>query len=219
MPITPAQRDAGVIGVLVDQSRSMGLSDADGLSRLERAAVVIQQSLLPSLGDRWRVETWLFGDGVRDARDVAMAPTADRSDLAGAVTSAVERLRGRSLAGLVVLTDGARTDRANLADIGSQAGVPIVTIGIGRTDGRDIAVRSVTASESRLDASLVDLTVAAESRQLARSGGDAAAPGRTGRRAAERRSRAGRRDSRALHGRAGTPGAHALHGGRRAEGR
>jgi uncharacterized membrane protein len=166
VPITPTQRDAGVIGVLVDQSRSMGLRDAGGLSRLERAAVVIQQSLLPSLGKRWRVETWLFGDGLRDARDVALAPTADRSDLAGAVTSAVERLRGRSLAGLVVLTDGARTDRANLADIGSQAGVPIVTVGIGRTDGRDIAVRSVTASESRLDASLVDLTVAAESRQL-----------------------------------------------------
>jgi uncharacterized membrane protein len=166
VPTTPTQRDAGVIGVLVDQSRSMGLNDADGLSRLERAAVVIQQSLLPSLGTRWRVETWLFGDGVRDARDVALAPTADRSDLAGAVTSAIERLRGRSLAGLVVLTDGARTDRANLADIGAQAGVPIVTVGIGRTDGRDIAVRSVTASESRLDASLVDLTVAAESRHL-----------------------------------------------------
>ncbi len=165
--VTPAQRDSGVIAVLVDQSRSMGLRDADGLSRLERAAAVIQQGLLPSLSSRWRVETWLFGDGVRDARDVAMAPTADRSDLAGAVTTAVERLRGRSLAGLVVLTDGARTDRANLADIGSQAGVPIVTIGIGRTDGRDIAVRSVTPSESRLDATLVDLTVAAESRQLA----------------------------------------------------
>ena len=78
-----------------------------------------------------------------------MAPTADRSDLAGAVTSAVDRLRGRSLAGLVMLTDGARTDRANLADVGSQAGVPIVTIGIGRTDGRDIAVRSVTRAASR----------------------------------------------------------------------
>ncbi len=167
LPVTPAERGSGVIGVLVDQSRSMGLRDADGLSRLERAAVLLRQSLLPSLGSRWRVETWLFGDGVRDARDVAMAPTADRSDLAGAVTSAVERLRGRGLAGLVVLTDGARTDRANLADVGSQAGVPIVTIGIGRTDGRDIAVRNVTGSESRLDATLVDLTVAAESRQLA----------------------------------------------------
>jgi uncharacterized membrane protein len=166
VPVTPALRDAGVIGVLVDQSRSMGLRDADGLSRLERAAVVIQQRLLPSLVSRWRVETWLFGDGVRDARDVAMAPTADRSDLAGAVTAAVERMRGRSLAGLVVLTDGARTDRANLADVGSQAGVPIVTIGIGRTDTRDVVVRSVTSSESRLDASLVDLTVAADSRQL-----------------------------------------------------
>lgn len=167
VPITPAHRDSGVIGILVDQSRSMGLRDADGLSRLQRAAAVIQQSLMPSLANRWRVETWLFGDGVRDARDVAMAPTADRSDLAGAVASAVERLRGRSLAGLVILTDGARTDRANLADVGAQAGVPIVTIGIGRLDGRDIAVRSVTPSESRLDASLIDLTVAAEARQLA----------------------------------------------------
>ena len=42
-----------------------------------------------------------------------------------------------------------------------------MTIGIGRLDGRDIAVRSVTPSESRLDASLIDLTVAAEARQLA----------------------------------------------------
>jgi hypothetical protein len=166
LPVRPVEHDAGVIGVLVDQSRSMGLRDAEGLSRLERAAVLIQQQLLPSLTNRWRVETWLFGDGVRDARDVAMAPTADRSDLAGAVTTAVDRLRGRSLAGLVVLSDGARTDRANLADIGSQAGVPIVTIGIGRDDGRDLAVRSVTPSESRLDASLVDLTVAAEARQI-----------------------------------------------------
>ena len=62
VPITPAHRDSGVIGILVDQSRSMGLRDADGLSRLQRAAAVIQQTLMPSLADRWRVETWLFGD-------------------------------------------------------------------------------------------------------------------------------------------------------------
>ncbi len=155
----------GTVAILVDQSRSMGLSDAGGISRLERAGA-LARALRPVLGRRWAVQTWLFGDGLREARDVALAPTADRSDLAGAVTSAVDRLADRGLAGVVVLTDGARTDSADLAQVGRQIGVPVIAVGVGRADAPDLAVRSVTTGESRLDASLVDLTVTAEARGL-----------------------------------------------------
>ena len=85
-------------------------------------------------GARWKVETWLFGDGLHDAHDVAMSPTANRSDLA---TDSALRWPGSAphgLSGLVVLTDGARTDTADLGALGRQLGVPVVAIGIGRAD-------------------------------------------------------------------------------------
>jgi uncharacterized membrane protein len=155
----------GVVAVLVDHSRSMGLEDAGGTSRIERAGAIVR-SLVPALARRWTVETWLFGDGLRDARDVALAATADKSDLGGAVTSAVSRLSGRGVAGVVIVSDGARTDSSDLADVGRQLGVPVIAIGVGSADAPDLAVRTVTTGEPRLDASLVDLTVTAESRGL-----------------------------------------------------
>ena len=161
-------RDAGIIGVLVDQSRSMALRDAGGMSRLERAGAIVGRSLIPALAGRWSAETLLFGNGLRDPRDVALAPTANRSDLGGAVTAALARLSSRGLAGLIVVSDGARTDSADLARLGRQAGVPIVTIGVGRADAPDIAVHSVATSESSLDASLVDVIVTVTSRGMTR---------------------------------------------------
>ena len=150
---------AGTVGILVDQSRSMALRDGGTQQRIERAST-LAASLRQSLSRTWRVETWLFGAGLRDARDTAMAATADRSDLGTAVRELAGRLAPLGLAGLVVLSDGARTDAGDLAEIGRQAGVPVVAIGIGGADAPDIAVRSVTPGQSSLDASLVDLTVA-----------------------------------------------------------
>ena len=88
---TPADRVGGTVAILIDQSRSMALRDAGGLSRLERAGAISRQ-LQPSLAARWKVETWLFGDGLHDAHDVAMSPTANRSDLATDLSAAVARL-------------------------------------------------------------------------------------------------------------------------------
>jgi uncharacterized membrane protein len=135
------------------------------LSRLERAGAIVRQ-LQPVLAQRWSVETWLCGDGLRDAREVALTPTATRSDLGVDISAAATRFGPRGLAGLVLLSDGARTDTTDLAALGRQIGVPVVAIGIGRPDASDIAVGSVAAGESRMDASLVDLTVAVQARGL-----------------------------------------------------
>lgn len=158
----------GTVAVLVDQSRSMALADQGGVTRIEHASAILRQSLVPALSGRWSVETLLFGDGLRDPHDAALAATANRSDIGGAVTAAAARFVPLGLAGLVVVSDGARTDSGDLAELGREIGVPVVTVGVGRADASDLAVRAVTTSESRLDASLVDLTVTAESRGLTR---------------------------------------------------
>ncbi len=139
----------------------MSLQDGGPQQRIERAGALAAR-LQQSLSRTWRVETWLFGAGLRDARDTALAATADRSDLGAAVSALASRLAPRGLAGLVVLSDGARTDAGDLSELGRQVGVPVVTIGIGAADASDIAVRGVTAGQSTLDASLVDVTAAIE---------------------------------------------------------
>ena len=155
---TTTHHDA-VVAILLDHSRSMALDDGTGRTRLDRASAVVRDALVPSLSQEWTVETLLFGDGLGDTRDVAVSPTAARSDLGGAIKATLSRFASRGLAGIIVVSDGARTDSGDLADLGRQAGTPIVAIGVGSADAPDVAVRSVATSESRLDLSLVDVTV------------------------------------------------------------
>ena len=150
---------SAVVAILLDHSRSMALDDGTGRTRLDRASAVVRDSLMPSLSREWPVETLLFGDGLGDTRDVAVSPTAARSDLGGAIRATLSRFASRGLAGIIVVSDGARTDSGDSAELGRQAGTPIVAVGIGSADAPDVAVRSVATSESRLDLSLVDVTV------------------------------------------------------------
>lgn len=163
-PVVPVARGAdqgGVVAVLVDASRSMGLRDAGGLTRIERAGALVARTIEPALCGRWRAEKLLFGDSLQPAADVALAATANRSDLGHAVRAAVDRFRDRGLAGIVIVSDGGDTSGADLARVGSEAGVPIVTVGVGSVDPVDREIRSIAAGQSALDASLIDLSVTA----------------------------------------------------------
>lgn len=160
----PADRQEGVVAVLVDVSRSMGIADADGMTRLERAGALLSRELVPALSPRFRVESFAFGDRVTPAADTALVATADRTDLADAVRSTAERLRGAGLAAIVVLTDGNDTSGTDLGAAGGAAGVPVVAVGLGSHDGVDREVASLSSGQSGLDASLVDLTATIVSR-------------------------------------------------------
>jgi uncharacterized membrane protein len=150
---------SAVVAILLDHSRSMALDDGTGRTRLDRASAVVRDSIVPSLSREWPVETLLFGDGLGDTRDVALSPTAARTDLSGAIRATLSRFAPRGLAGIIVVSDGARTDSGDLAELGRQGGTPIVAVGVGSAGVPDVAVRSVATSESRLDLSLVDVTV------------------------------------------------------------
>ena len=154
-------RDAAV-PILVDQSRSMGIQDADGGRRIDRARTVVRDALLPVLGPRFRVEVLGFGHELAAVPAETLSASARRSDLSGALAAVRERYRGRALAGIVLLSDGGDTSGASAQS--AEAGPPVFPIPIGsRTVGRDREVLSVTAAEAVLDDSRADLAVSAVS--------------------------------------------------------
>lgn len=152
-----------VVPVLVDTSRSMGIEDADGQRRIDRARDLLTTELLPLLRGGFRVEMFAFGDGVAAVAPDDLSATARRSDLSGALAAVHERFRGRPVAGIVLLSDGGDTSGAVEATAGKLA-MPIYAAGIGSPAvGRDREVLSVTVAEAVLDDSRVDLAVLAVS--------------------------------------------------------
>ena len=156
-------RDA-VVAVLVDTSRSMRIEDAAGQSRIARAGALLAEELLPLLEQRLEVEVLGFDAGLEsharspDGRGTSQIPNeanGNRSDIAAALTAARDRFRGRPLAGLVLISDGADTGNGIPSDGG---GPPVYTVPVGSpTAGRDREVLSVTVAEAPLDDARVEL--------------------------------------------------------------
>ena len=151
----PATADRPVVAVLLDQSRSMGIADADGARRLDAAVAAIRDDVMPALVDDVRVDLWGVGErlGSLDLADVR--PEARWSDLTGALAQVEERYAGQELAGVVLLSDGADTG-AGVPD--APAGPPVFTVGVGaREPARDREVLDVSAGRPAAAGSAVDL--------------------------------------------------------------
>jgi hypothetical protein len=164
--LPPAGARDAVVPVLVDVSRSMRLTDAEGQSRLSRASSLVQVELLPALSKSYRTQLFAVGDSISATSADSLSAGARQSDLAGALTRVRERLRGERVAGIVLVSDG--------ADTGGPAGTPhqelaadlppVFAVGVGAAAGiRDREVVSVAAGDQRLDRSSVDLQVSTTS--------------------------------------------------------
>lgn len=161
-------RDA-VVAVLVDVSRSMRVNDADGQSRIARAAALLKTELLPALSTHFTTALYSVGDGLTPVTIDRITADARRTDLAGAVAAVRERYRGQRIAGIVVLSDGGDTGAGGAGRAGGE-GPPVMAIGIGSPDGlRDREVLSVTAGDARLDQTSIDLHVTAVSTGFGRA--------------------------------------------------
>jgi uncharacterized membrane protein len=151
-------RDA-VVPVLVDVSRSMSIEDGSGQPRIDRARALLSGGLSSALQAEFDLDVLAFGDEVAPTPVEGLSATARRSDLGGALADLAERYRGRPVAGVVLLSDGGDTGGVDLA-LGTTAVPPVFAIGIGAEQvGRDREVLSVTAAESVLDDSRVELAV------------------------------------------------------------
>ncbi|MGE0812516.1 MAG: glutamine amidotransferase [Vicinamibacterales bacterium] len=147
-----------VVGVLLDDSRSMRIADYGGQPRSRYAVEqfgAADQGLRRALGERFTVRTMRFSSGV-NAAPAASDLTFDGTNtrLAAALDEARQQLAGVPLAGLVVVSDGADTtgDAVEPSLLALKAaGVPVFAIGVGRDAAeRDIQVGRVTAPRTVL---------------------------------------------------------------------
>jgi uncharacterized membrane protein len=157
------------VGILVDDSRSMQLTDAEGRPRSDFIAEVFtpgESELLERLSERFTLRFFRFSD--RAARiDGPGELTYDgtHTDLGGAMNVAHEELSGVPLSGLVMVTDGA--DNSNRALTESlvplqAAGVPVFTVGLGdEAIAPDVELGRVELPRTVLEGSslLVDVVV------------------------------------------------------------
>lgn len=159
-----------VVPVLVDASRSMRVPDANGgRTRIDEARRLLTGTILPALATRFTPEVFAFGESVEPVSPDAIAADARHSDLSGAMASIIERYRGRTIAGLVVLTDGAETSQPSQV-IAPGVPVPVYPLGVGSAAGPpDLEVVGVSAGDPRLDAATVDLKVTTVSRGFNRA--------------------------------------------------
>lgn len=165
----PANAGDVVVPVLVDSSRSMRIADANGSTRIAQVQQLLTSEVLPALNRVAKVEIFRVGEGVQEAPQDGLAADARRSELAAAVASVRERVRGRRVAGVLLFSDGADTSTAGARTSLAAAGAPVFAIGVGSAEGvPDREVVGITASDPRLDQALVDLHVTSVTHGLGR---------------------------------------------------
>jgi hypothetical protein len=171
---TQKARQEGTVLVLADASKSMTVADGpDGRTRWDemRAALAAAQPAARQLVDTggFDVACWLFD---REARPVARAgddpfplggwadsPTAQETALGAALDDAMQAAAGRTVAGVIVLSDGAQqayaprdlppqTAARRLAD----TAVPLWSVTFGQQRGggqaRDLAVVNLSVADT-----------------------------------------------------------------------
>lgn len=171
-----AMRDA-IVPILIDASRSMRITDADGQSRVATASGLLKSDLLPKLRERFVPELYTVGESLSPLDAAAIdrvGATARRTNLSGALTAVRERYRGQRVAGIIVLSDGGDTGSPETSARGRRDddsdGPPVFAIGIGSPDGlRDREVLGVTAGDPRIDRASVDVHVSASSSGFGRT--------------------------------------------------
>lgn len=156
--LSTAVPQRNVLGILLDDSRSMRLADLDGGMRLDAVRRVFGDSagaITPELASRFVLRFFRFAaDAGPLSGAAALKGGGTRTDLAAALDAARQELAGVPLAGLVVVSDGADnagTDlTAPLLALRARR-VPVYTVGVGQERfARDLAIERVSLPPSAL---------------------------------------------------------------------
>jgi len=129
------------VGILIDDSQSMRITDDDGVARNDFVQSTFSaegSELLTALAEKFTLRFFRFS---RDASrlnnmdDLSYSGTA--TDLGNAMVRAQEELAGVPISGMVVISDGADNSGEALAEslLPLQAGgVPVYTVGLGEEE-------------------------------------------------------------------------------------
>ena len=155
LTVTVAQTLRGDVVLLLDDSQSMRIADAAGMTRGTRLRELFAPGggeLSRALEQRFTVHHVGFGlNAGRIARNSVLTFAAPRSDLADALEHARTRLRGATLGAVVLVSDGgaALSDDLQSELLAYQAaGIAVHTVGIGAPRfSNDVELATVSVPE------------------------------------------------------------------------
>ncbi|UCF21271.1 MAG: hypothetical protein JSU87_07790 [Gemmatimonadota bacterium] len=168
VPTVVPQRN--FLGILIDDSRSMGIADMAGAPRNQFAQIAFagpDSALGAALAERFLLRFFRFDDGTGRIDDVTtLSAVGARTDLAQALDAAQRELGTVPLAGLIAITDGADNSESSalsetLLRLRADS-VPVYVIGVGQERfERDLELRRVEVPRNVLLGSslVVDLVV------------------------------------------------------------
>lgn len=166
-PIWSGQRarpGANVVAVVADNSESLQVrdrGDVETRAAFLRAALEDQAgSWQRALEDAFDVRRYQFDRRVRSVANFEGLDFVGRtSDLHAALADVAERLAGRPVAGLLVLTDGNATDLAEA--LGDRSGLPpIFPVVLGHEGGvRDLSIAAAQVTQTAFEDAPVSIRV------------------------------------------------------------
>lgn len=139
------------LAVVVDTSGSMALPEADGTSRLQQALGYLRDdaSSLRTLTENYQLKFYQFADTAQTFSQEELEQLAGRgptTDILGSLTTVLDENRAAPPVGVLLLSDGAHHGSDTGLEYIRQAGIPVVTAGLGDpATYRDIRIASVEA--------------------------------------------------------------------------
>ncbi|MDH3760805.1 MAG: hypothetical protein OEU50_07450 [Gammaproteobacteria bacterium] len=163
LEVTARMPQPGVLGVLLDNSLSMGLADGELDARSDFITEQFDAAsgeLLRDLQQSFDVRLFKFGSETKAISDIGALDYVDGdSNLIQALRFAQTALQGEPLAGLVVIGDGAMQPAEPLDDLLlslRSARIPVYSIGLGESRyARDIEISRVKLPDAVLNGSRV----------------------------------------------------------------
>jgi uncharacterized membrane protein len=169
MVVKAAVPQQNVLGILLDDSRSMQVADWKGQPRgsfVRDQFGSADRALLKALSDKFLVRIFRFSSTAsRLEGEDALTFTGSETRLGAALDAAREELAGLPVSGLVLVSDGADTSDTTLTSalLGLKAEkLPVYTVGVGQeTLAKDVQIDRVTTPPSVLVGSslLLDVTL------------------------------------------------------------
>ena len=162
------------VGILVDDSHSMTLTDENGRPRSAFIAdqLTAEGELMKALTERFAVRTFAFSSTARRVDNpTALGFEGTRTDLANALDRVREDLSSVPLSGIIVVSDGAdnggRVMAESLVPL-QAASIPVFTVGLGEEAlSPDVQLDRVQAPRSVLLGSAVVVDVVVSHRGFA----------------------------------------------------
>ncbi len=156
--LEPAPAATGrAVAIVVDDSRSMQLPDAQGIeTRLQRARQLVAGRLRPLLQGDFDIRVFAFSDALREVpSEDALTGNGRSSDVGAAVTAMAERAAAGEFVGMVLVSDGAAS-----SPLPPRPGaLPVFAVPVGAAGGVvDREVRDVTVSDVSVVDSLAEVT-------------------------------------------------------------